>query len=58
LNSAKLTEPLRKGLWAQCAELTSRLKNIIVDKATDKSAAEKAYGKTLIGSKILEPLER
>jgi hypothetical protein len=24
---------LRKGLWAQCAELTSRLENIIVEKA-------------------------
>jgi transposase InsO family protein len=45
LNSAKLTETLRKGLWAQCAELTSRLENIIVDKAIDKSAAEKFYGK-------------
>jgi hypothetical protein len=44
LSSAKLTVPLRKGLWAQFAELTE---SIILAKANDKSVAKKFNGKNL-----------
>jgi hypothetical protein len=45
LNWAKLSEALRKWLYAQCAELTTCLENKNVDKATDKYAADTFYGK-------------
>jgi hypothetical protein len=45
LNWAKLPENLRKKLWAQCANIATDLKNIIVYKEGDSSSAEKFYGK-------------
>jgi hypothetical protein len=45
LNADRITIPLRKGLWAHCAELSVQLENIIVKEKHQQSASEKVYGK-------------
>jgi hypothetical protein len=44
LNAARITIPLRKGLWAHCAALSVQLENIIVKEKKLQSASEKVYG--------------
>jgi hypothetical protein len=44
LNAARITIPLRKGLWAHCAALYVQLENIIVKEKHLQSASEKVYG--------------
>jgi transposase InsO family protein len=44
LNLARITFPLRKGLWANCANLLVQLKNIIVKEKYQKSSSEMVYG--------------
>jgi hypothetical protein len=45
LNAARITFPLRKGLWVHCAELSVQLENIIVIEKHQQSATEMVYGK-------------
>jgi hypothetical protein len=45
LNAARITIPVRKGLWAKCANLSVQLENIIVKEMDQHSNAEKEYGK-------------
>jgi hypothetical protein len=45
LNAARNKIPLRKGLWAHCAELSVQLENITVKEKHQQSASEKVYGK-------------
>jgi hypothetical protein len=45
LNAARITIPLRKGLWEHCAELSVQLENIIVNEKHQQSDSEKVYGK-------------
>ena len=45
LNCARFTTPLRKGLWAQCANHAVQIQNILVKKHGEDSASEKFYGK-------------
>jgi hypothetical protein len=44
LNAARITIPLRKGLWARCAGLSVQLENIIVMEKHQQLASEKYYG--------------
>jgi hypothetical protein len=44
LNAARITIPLRKGLWAHCAELSVQRENVIVKEKHQQSASEKVYG--------------
>jgi hypothetical protein len=45
LNAARITIPLRKVLWAHCAEPFVQLENIIVKEKHQQPSSEKAYGK-------------
>ena len=47
LNWARLTERLRHRLWAQCADVATKLENIIVKGGSEMSAHEKFYGYAL-----------
>jgi hypothetical protein len=44
LNAARITIPLRKGLWAHCAALSVQLENIIVKEKHLHPASDKVYG--------------
>jgi hypothetical protein len=44
LNAARITIPLRKGLWEKCANLSVQLENIIAIGKGQQSSAEMAYG--------------
>ena len=44
LNSARFTNTIRKGLWAQCADHTVIVQNILVMKHGEESASERFYG--------------
>jgi transposase InsO family protein len=44
LNAANITIPLRKVLWANCANLSVQLESIIVKDNDQQSAAEIVYG--------------
>jgi hypothetical protein len=44
LNAPRITIPLRKGLWANCANLSVPHINVIVKEKGQQSAAEKVYG--------------
>jgi hypothetical protein len=44
LNAARITTPLRKGLWANCDNLSLQLENIIAKDKDQQTAAEMVYG--------------
>jgi hypothetical protein len=44
LNAARITIPLRMGLWENCANLSIQLENIAVKDKDQQSAAELVYG--------------
>jgi hypothetical protein len=44
-DAARITIPLRKGLWAHFVELSVQPENIIVKERHQQSASEKVYGK-------------
>jgi hypothetical protein len=46
VNAARITIPLRKGLWARCAGLSVQLKNIFVKENHQQPASETVYGTT------------
>ena len=44
LNGAKLTEEMRQSLWAECANTSTDLNNILVTEGNEKCPYEKLYG--------------
>jgi hypothetical protein len=44
LNAARITIPLRKGLWENCANLSVQLESIFVKDKDQQSSAEMVYG--------------
>ena len=53
LNEAKVPSWLRRGLWVKAASVATKLENIIVKSSSEKTAAEKMYGKNPAWSKHL-----